>query len=95
MKITHHIPTEQFGFTEVEVEGTDKMTYEEAKLAYGLPIESGEGLDAKSFNDSLDEYLMTNSLTNGANLYQSMSKEQQMIFQTIKRSLKRIEVKQK
>lgn len=97
MRITHHIPVESFGFTEVELTESENMTYEEAKLSYGaytaLDKTSEGGLDIKIFNNSLDEYLMTNTLTDGANLYQQMSEEQKMIFQTIKRSLKRIQPK--
>jgi len=91
MKIVHHIPTEQFGFTEVE---TEDMTYDEAKSLYGANLASGEGLEVKVFNASLDEYLLTNTLKDGTNLYEKMSAPQQAVFQEIKKSLKRIKAKQ-
>ena len=93
MKITHHIPTEQFGFTEVEVAEGGSLTYDEAKLLYGPCSASGEGLEAKEWNRCVDEYLSTGSLVDGTELYQQMSKGQQDFFQTVKRAFKRIESK--
>lgn len=92
-KITYHVPTEQFGFVEVEVNEGDNLTYEDVKSRYGANLGSGEGLETKVFNASLDEYLTTNELRDGANLYKQMSPSQQSVFQEMKKSLKRIKSK--
>ena len=99
MKITYHVPTEQFGFVEVEMDGADNIPYNDVKSLYGLPVASseavGSGLEVKVFNASLDEYLTSNTLKDGANLYQQMSPDQQRVFQEMKKSMKRIEAKNK
>ena len=89
-KITHHIPTEQFGYTEVELPETSDMTYNEAKWLYGASGASSEGLAPKEMNRCVDEYLSTGNLVNGTELYQQMSSSQQDFFQTIKRAFKRL-----
>jgi hypothetical protein len=93
-KITHHIPTESYGFTEVEMYETDFLSYEEAKSLYGPPGASqGQGLDPKEMNRCVEEYLSTGGLVNGTELYQQMSPSQQDWFQVTKRALKRLEAK--
>lgn len=92
MKITHHIPTEQFGFTEVELAEGENTSYEEAKELYGAYNAnegvSGEGLDTKEFNQALDLYLKENKGETA--VYLRMNPQQQMVFQEIKKSLKRL-----
>ena len=93
MKITHHIPTEQYGFTEVEMSEADFVPYEMAKSLYGASGASGGGLDSKEYNRCVEEYLETGSLRDGTELYQKMSPAQQDWFQVTKRALARIKSK--
>lgn len=92
------LPTDQFAYISVWTEGTTEeivSLHGELKTAYKAPQSEieGIGLDKKEFNRCLDEYLTTNSLINGTELYAQMSKPQQQVFQEIKKSLKRIEAK--
>ena len=57
-----------------------------------LPV--GEGLEPKEWRMALDEYLNTNNLTDGTNLYERMSPNQQMVLQEIKKAFKRIKSKE-
>jgi polyhydroxyalkanoate synthesis regulator phasin len=85
-----HIPTEQFGFLEAEVE-----TVEEAKelsdsvIAVFRP--NLTDIDSKEWNSTLDRYLSTNTME--ADIYARMSDKQKNIIQEIKRSVKRLEYK--
>lgn len=87
MKIVHHIPTEQFGFTEVEVDETAEMSYSEAKSLYGA-CGALQGMSEAEFRPILDKFLVEGTVESG--LYEKMSAEQQMVMQCIKRSIKRI-----
>ncbi len=94
MKYEYQIKTGEYEFINGEGEGTPEeavQAFKELKEAFG----GGSGLDDKTFNAALDEYLSTNELTNGTELYAQMSKEQQFVFQAVKRSIKRIEAKNK
>lgn len=53
----------------------------------------GEGLPPREFNACIDEFLLTNNLSNGVDRYGSMSQSQQVVMQEIKKSLKRIKSK--
>ncbi len=92
-KVTHHIPTESFGFTEVELDESVEMTYEEAKSLYGpsgalQKVLEGSSLTDKDFNKVLDKYLSTNECTSAE--YESMTPDQKCVMQCLKRSFKRI-----
>ena len=91
-KITHHIPTEQFGYTEVEMAETEFVPYNEAKSLYGA-CGASEGLSTKEFNSAVCEYLETGELKEGTELYQRMSPEQKEWFQITKKAVKRINYK--
>lgn len=97
MKIKFHIPTAEYAFIETEIEAENEH---EAICAYNDLEEAVKGrngasecLSDKDFNSALDEYLTTNTLKDGVEIYQKMSKAQQNVFQQIKKSLKRIEAK--
>lgn len=102
MKTTYHVPTESFGFIEIEAEDSDRplaFQIQERVEAYkaiseavkGTP--SGEGIPDKEYNQFMDNFLMGNM--NGlGEIYQAMSKEQQSCVQVIKKSLKRIKARQ-
>lgn len=87
-KIIHHIPTEQFGFTEVEIAEGSEMTYSEAKSLYGANLPSQEGLETKEFNEALDRYLTDG--TGETDVYLRMNESQQRMFQEIKKSFARL-----
>lgn len=87
MRVTHHVPTEQYGFTEIEYdpEGHPGMTYEEAKImAMG---KAGPGLSEADFRVILDKYMTEHTMT--AEEYEMMNAVQQNIIQTLKRAYKR------
>lgn len=98
MKIIYHIPTEQFGFVEIEKEGNGTVeemdSYDAVKAFVVSKMGSVEGLDPKTWNSCIDEYLLTNELKDGTNLYERMNPEQQKIMQEIKKSIKRITPKE-
>jgi Fic family protein len=93
MKYKIHVPVEQYGFVEIETEV--EITPEDLKLAYDEVKQSfttnGTGVDAKTFNEAIDRYLTDG--TGETETYVRMSREQQSVFQEIKKSLKRIEAK--
>lgn len=96
MKITYHIPTEQYGFVEVEMDHSntrvnDFESYEDIKSV--VSHQSGLGLEPKEFNDCLDRYVTDG--TGETEVYLRMSKEQQAVIQELKKSFKRIEAKNK
>ena len=95
MKVTLRIPTnDQFAFIEIEKEVIDTM---EAVDAYNEAMghfKPNEGLPHKEWNSALDEYLTTNSLRGGTELYERMSLNQKMVMQEIKKAFKRITSKE-
>lgn len=87
MKITHHVPTEQYGFTEIEVEGmtAESMTYEEAKsLVLGSV---GPGIDNLAFSSLVDRYMASGTML--AEEYEELNSQQQFVIQTLKKYKKR------
>lgn len=92
MKATLRIPTkEQFAFIELEMEVDSPDAAVEAYHTTTGLFQPKSGLPDKDFNSFLDTYLESN--TGDVNVYNKMSKEQQDVIQTIKRSVKRIEYK--
>lgn len=90
MKYKIHVPTTEYGFIEQELEGTSEEAvdaHNELLVAY----RGGLGIETKEFNEALDRYLTEN--TGETDQYLRMSKDQQAVFQEIKKSLKRIEYK--
>ena len=85
MKATLHIPTEQYGFVEVEVEA------DSVEEAVSLYPKNGEGLSDKEFNAFIDNQLIGSD--NHIEQYEKASADQKAIIQVIKRALKRIEYK--
>lgn len=86
-----HIPTEQYGFVEVEVDvplEDLKLTYNEIKRQFDT---NTQGIDQKAWNKALDRYLSDNTME--ADLYASMSDAQKYVIQEIKKSVKRIAYK--
>ena len=95
MKAKLHIPTESFGFVEVEQEvGSIEEAIEAYKAlkAPELPnvesLEANGGLDTKEWNLALDGYLSVKTMP--SDLYERMSPGQKAFIQVIKRSYKRL-----
>lgn len=90
MKYHLRVPTsEQYAYIEAEYEGSA----EEAVEAYReltVAVRTGFGLPQAEFNKALDEYLKTNELRNGADLYAQMDAAQQRVFQELKKAFKRM-----
>lgn len=87
MIYTLRIPTVQYGYIETEFEGTAEEAFAEHDKLIKLH-NGGFGIPVSEFNKALDRYL--NAGTGDVNQYQDMSKEQQSVFQEIKKSFKRL-----
>lgn len=85
------IPTTQYGFLELDFEGTSEDAIAEHNRVIKM-FKGGNGIEPKAFDEFLDKYLSDN--TGNLETYQSMDSEQQAVIQTIKRSLKRIKARQ-
>lgn len=85
-KYTCHVPTEQYGFIAVEVDGTaDEAVeaYNDLKIAFT----EGAGLAPKEWNSWLDEYLKGKA--GNIEEWEQMSFKQKSIINEIKKSNKR------
>lgn len=90
MKI--HIPTEQYGFIEADVENAQEAKIISDEIKSEFSDNSNGGLSKKEWNNSLDRYLSTQTLL--ADDYARMNKFQIDVIQEIKRSLSRITYKE-
>ena len=92
MKHKLHIPTEQYGFVEVEFEASSEdfvaQTYRDIAAAF----KPKSGLSDKDYNSFIDRYLLGELVHTEE--YAAMSPDQQKTVQVIKRSLARIKSKQ-
>lgn len=88
MKSTIRLATDEYCYIEFPFEGTPEETLAEYTRIRSIQ-KGGFGISVKEFNDALDLYLTKN--TGNLELYSQMSKEQQSVFQEIKKSMKRIE----
>ena len=93
MKVTYHIPTEQYGFIEVEKDDSRKPieeieSYEAVKALVVPSTPPPEGLDQKEWNQALDGYLTLNTMP--SEVYERMSDKQRGLIQEIKKSIKRL-----
>lgn len=87
MKATLRIPTDQYAFVEVKVDGTPeeiKNHYESLKIEFL----GGSGLQTREWNETLDKYLTEGNMD--ADKYANMSQGQQRVIQEIKKSYKRL-----
>jgi len=89
-KATLHVPIEQYGFIAIECENTPTGLVEAYRAIAAANTTVVNQLPAKEFNAAIDEYLLTNALKGGVEIYYRMSPQQQFTFQEIKKSLKRI-----
>lgn len=95
MKIKLHIPTEQYGFVEVEAEANSVEEAIEAYKATKSPelpdvasLGANGGLDTKEWQRTLDGYLSLGTMP--SDVYERMSVNQKQFVQEIKRAFKRI-----
>lgn len=86
------IPTEQYGFVEVDVTVNNlseiKEKYAEVKDLFAPK----SGLEDKDWREALDSYLSGNSMN--AETYYAMSDVQQKIIQELKKAFKRLNKEQ-
>lgn len=93
MKAQLRIPTaESYAYIEVTVEGSEEEIVKQYHKLTNA-VRGGFGLDDKKFNACLDEYLTTNTLKNGTELYAEMSLSQQAVFQEVKKAMARLKTK--
>ena len=91
MKYLAHIPTEQFGFISVELEGSAEQAVEAYReVAELTKVRPSNELETKVFNNLIDNYLSGGKIEDGANYWEQMSPAQQGVFQEIKKSFKRM-----
>ena len=94
-KVTLRIPTkEQYSYVEVLLEGEFQPNdvvklYQDYTAAFNAPVAPETALGQKEFNNALDEYLATNSLRGGVELWEKMSPAQKMVINEIKKAVKR------
>jgi len=86
MKFTIRIPTAQYAYIEAEFDGTAEEAFHEHDKMLKI-YEGGDGLSTDEFNKALDTYLATG--TGITEEYIRMNKQQQNIFQEIKKSINR------
>lgn len=86
MKYLAHVPTEQYGFISVEVEGSPEEAVEAYKALQGA-WQPGPGLSDSQFNAWLDSYLAGKPGT--VDEWSQMSDKQKVVINEIKKSRKR------
>lgn len=94
MKYTFRIPTtDPYAYVEVEMDDKDMEGRDVSDVYHSLigQFKPSTGLDNKLFNKFIDNQL--NGVGNDIEEYNQMSPEQQLVVQTVKRSIKRIEAK--
>lgn len=106
MKITYRIPNKPDMFAylvELECDETEQLPSQisSATIAEGYdvfskafkPKEEVPGLSDKEFNKIVEEYLTTNKLSGGVDVYNSLNEQQKYWIQTTKKAVKRLEAK--
>jgi len=85
MKWIYHIPTEQYGFVEVEADGEYEAGYN--TLAKKVRGEGGTGIPELDFTRLIDRYCETGSMLSEE--YEALNDKQQYTIQTYKKQFKR------
>lgn len=86
------IPTDQYAYINVQVEGEPDDIIQAYK-EFSTLTKPQEGLPPKEWRTALDEYLNTNSFSNADDTYFKMNPQQQFVIQEIKKSVKRLTAK--
>lgn len=89
MKIKLHIPTEQFGFCEIEVDEVSPESVQETYRQYSSAFKAKDGVSEKEFSQFIDRQLEGKNGSEDIPLYESMSDDQKRVVQIIKRAKKR------
>ncbi len=88
-KYTAHVPTEQYGFIAIDVEGD---VYDAVEAYRGLQQAwkgTGAGLADQQWRDLLDEYIATGKISNGGEIWEELDERQRWLINEIKKSIKR------
>lgn len=93
MKITLHIPTEQYGFVAVEVDNMEPDTTAELYHMFSDAFKPQSGMTDKEVDAWLDNMFLEKG--NSTDVWAKRSPEQEKWLKCIKRSLARIATKQK
>jgi hypothetical protein len=92
MKYTCHVPTEQYGFIAVELDGEPHEAveaYRSVKAEWGRA--TGAGLPPRDFTRFIDSYLATaHAPPDGLEQWELMDDRQKHVVNEIKKALKRI-----
>lgn len=104
MKTIYHVPTEQFGFIELETENPAELTYEQVTLRIeqykaiseavkGTP-EVSKGISEREFNAIYDQLLNTGKVTGDPGVIGLMcSPAQKTSLNDLKKGLKRLKAR--
>ncbi len=93
MKANIRVPTIQYGYIEVEVEGdANEIIDQHQELLKAYTNINGDGLPEVEWRDTLDRYLTEQKMS--SDVYEKMNNEERTIINEIKKSIKRIEAKQ-
>lgn len=101
MKVSHRVPTQQYGYIEAEQDIDDALPVDTAQekirwmhdfLVKTMAERPVNELPKKDFDQFIDTYLQGGN--NHIEVYEKMSPAQKDIVQTIKRSLARINYKE-
>lgn len=87
-KVLISLGRESFSNVSVDFEGTADEAIQEGKRLLSV-VSGNNGLDTKTFNAVLDEYLTTGTIVNGGDIYETMSDTQKLVVNEIKKSKKR------
>lgn len=92
-KYIAHVPTEQYGFISVELEGTAEeavQAYNDLRKEYG----GGIGLPSREFSSFMDYYITTGKMPDdGIEKWEAMTNEQRLIIHELKKAFNRINKK--
>lgn len=87
MKYVSHVPVENFGFISVETESAEEAVLEYEKIK--SMMKTGDGIPNDQFNKLVDEYLSTQKIQNGGDIWEHLDERQRWFFNEIKKSNKR------
>ncbi len=93
MKVTLHVPVEQYGFVAADVETDDPNEIRAAYQRIADAFKTGAGVAQKEYNAFIDAMLLGEP--NHIDIWEKLSDDQRDAAQVIKRALKRLEAKNK
>lgn len=86
MKYLAHVPTEQYGYISVEIEGTPEEAVEAYRALQGA-WKGGDGLGMKSFAKVVLEYCTSKEIANGGD--HNFSTNEKLLLGEIKKLLRK------